>query len=125
MVVRYAGASPGLLAIAIIVTAGLNAQVNSSLQRSRPLELTPVTVTISRSNFALFLFCLFGFVLGRKAQVVAAFTPSNETSLQRSRPLELARDTEIRKRYHGMQAPTAGDGAENRSTDQAGGSIAW
>ena len=98
MVARYAGASLGLLAFAIVVTAGLIAR-------------NPVTVTLSRSIFALFLFCLIGLVLGRVAQVVVA---ENEHK----------RETEIRKRYHGMQTPTADDGPENRSTDQAGGSIA-
>ena len=98
MVARYAGASLGLLAFTIVVTAGLIAR-------------NPVTVTLSRSIFALFLFCLIGLVLGRIAQVVVA-------------EHEHKRETEIRKRYHGMQASTAGDGPENRSTDQAGGSIA-
>ena len=98
MVARYAGASLGLLAFSIVVTAGLIAR-------------NPVTVTLSRSIFALFLFCLIGLVLGRIAQVVVA-------------EHERKRDTEIRKRYHGMPASAAGDGPENRSTDQAGGSIA-
>jgi len=98
MVARYAGASLGLLAFTIVVTAGLIAQ-------------NPVTVTLSRSIFALFFFCLIGLVLGRVAQVVVA-------------EHENKRETEIRKRYHGMQTPTAGDGPENRSTEESGGSIA-
>ena len=98
MVARYTGASLGLLAFTIVVTAGLIAQ-------------NPVTVTLSRSIFALFLFCLIGLVLGRIAQMVVA-------------EHEHKRETEIRKLYHGMQAPTAGDGPENRSTDEAGGPIA-
>ena len=52
MLARYAGASLGLLAFTIVVTAGLIARY-------------PVTVTPSRSIFALFLFCLIGLVLGR------------------------------------------------------------
>ena len=98
MLARYAGASLGLLAFTIVVTVGLIAR-------------NQVPITLSRSIFALFLFCLIGLVLGRVAQAVVA-------------EHEHKRDTEIRKRYHGMQAPTAGDGPENRSTDQAGGSIA-
>ena len=98
MAARYAGASLGLLAFTIVITAGLIAR-------------NPVTVTLSRSIFALFLFCLIGLVLGRVAQVVVA-------------EHEQKRESEIRKRYHGMKAPTAADGPENRSTDQAGGSIA-
>ena len=98
MLARYAGASLGLLAFTIVVTAGLIAR-------------NPVTVTPSRSIFALFLFCLIGLVLGRIAQLVVA-------------EHEHKRDTEIHKRYHGMQTSIAGDGPENRSTDQAGGSIA-
>ena len=97
MAARYAGASLGLLAFTIVVTAGLIAR-------------NPVTVTLSRSIFALFLFCLIGLVLGRVAQVVVAEHEDN-------------REKEIRKRYHGLQAPTAGDAPEIRSTDQAGGSI--
>ena len=95
---RYAGASLGLLAFTIVVTAGLIAR-------------NPVTVTLSRSIFALFLFCLIGLVLGRIAQMAVA-------------EHEHKRETEIRKRYHVMQAPTAGDGQETRSTEDAGGSIA-
>jgi len=98
MVARYAGASLGLLTFTFVVTAGFIARY-------------PVTVTLSRSIFALFLFCLIGLVLGPIAQVVVA-------------EHEHKRDTEIRKRYHGMQPSTVGDGPKNRSTDQAGGSIA-
>jgi len=97
MVARYAGASLGLLAFIIVVTAGLIAR-------------NPVTVTLSRSIFALFLFCLIGLVLGRVAQMVVA-------------EHEQKRETEIRKRYHEPPA-TPAERSENRSTDDAGGSIA-
>ena len=97
MVARYAGASLGLLAFLIVVTAGLIAQ-------------NPVTVTLSRSIFALFLFCLIGLVLGRIAQMVVA-------------EHEQKRETEIRKRYH-EPSVTPAERSENRSTDDAGGSIA-
>ena len=97
MVARYAGASLGLLAFTIVVTAGLIAQ-------------NPVTVTLSRSIFALFLFCLIGLVLGRVAQMVVA---------EHQRKWE----TEIRKRHHETSSAPA-QRSENRSTDDAGGSIA-
>src|SRR3990172_10396916 len=98
MVARYAGAGLGLLAFTIVVTAGLIAR-------------NPVTVTLSRSIFALFLFCLIGLVLGRIAQLVVA-------------EHEHKRETEIRKRHHGRTPPTPGSGPDNRSTDRADGSIA-
>lgn len=98
MVARYAGASLGLLAIIIVVTAGLIAR-------------NPVTVTLSHNIFALFLFWLIGLVLGHSAQVLVA-------------EHEYKRETEIRKRHYGMQESAVGDGLENRSTDQAGGPIA-
>lgn len=98
MVARYASASLGLQAFTFVVTAG-------------PVARNQGTITCSRSNFTYFLFCLIGLILGHIAQMVVA-------------EREHKRETEIRKRYHGMQAPTAGDRAENRSTDQRGGSIA-
>lgn len=98
MLARYAGTSLGLLAFTIVVTAG-------SIARN------PVTVTPLRSIFALFLSALIGLVRGRIVQLEVA-------------EREHKRDTEIHKRYHGRQTSTADDGPENRSTDQAGGSIA-
>ena len=59
MVARYAGASLGLLAFTIVVSAGLLAQ-------------NPVSVTLSRAIFALFTFCLLGLALGTAAQYVVA-----------------------------------------------------
>ncbi len=93
----YAGVSLELPAFTIDFTAGL-------------LARNPVTVTPSRSIFALF-FCLIGLVLGRIAQLVVAEDDHKQ-------------ETEIRKRHHGIQASNIGDGPENRSTEQAGGSIA-
>jgi hypothetical protein len=98
MLARYTGASLGLLVFTIVVTAGL-------------IVRNPGTITPSRSIFAFFFFALIGLVLGRTAQLVVA---------ERKHKW----DTEIHKRYHGMQTSTAGDGAENRSTGQACGSIA-
>ena len=98
MAARYVGASLGLPAFTIVFNAGLIAR-------------NPVTASLSRSIFVLFLFCLIGLVLGRVAQMVVA-------------EHEQKRETEIRKRCHGNQTPAPGGGPENRSTDDAGGSIA-
>jgi len=57
MIARYAGAVLGLFAFSIVIVSGL-------------LTQNPVGVTLSRSIFALFLFCLLGFVLGGAAQMV-------------------------------------------------------
>ncbi|MCZ6772738.1 MAG: hypothetical protein O7G83_12295 [Proteobacteria bacterium] len=74
MVARYAGASLGLLAFAVTVSAGLFAQ-NS------------VEVTLSRSILSLFVFFGIGTVLGMAAQRV--ITEHEEV-----------RENAIRKRYH-------------------------
>jgi hypothetical protein len=73
VVARFAGAALGLLAFTITVIAGLLAQ-------------NPVGVTLSRSLFALLLFCLLGLALGTAAQLVIA---EYESSAQ----------AEIRKKY--------------------------
>lgn len=57
MVARFAGASLGLFAFTVAVIAGIYVQ-------------NPVSVTLSRGIFALFLFCGIGLVLGAAAQVV-------------------------------------------------------
>lgn len=57
MVARLAGASLGLFAFTVAVIAGICVQ-------------NPVTVTLSRGIFALFLFCGIGLVLGAAAQKV-------------------------------------------------------
>lgn len=57
MIARYVGATLGLLAFTIVIVAGLFAQ-------------NPITVTLSRSLFALFAFFLIGLVLGGAAQIV-------------------------------------------------------
>ena len=59
MVARFASAGLGLLAFAVTITAGL-------------LTHNPVTVTLSRSILALFVFCIVGFVLGGAASWVIA-----------------------------------------------------
>lgn len=73
MIARYAGATLGLFAFSIVIIAGI-------------FTHNPITVTLSRSIFALFLFCLIGFVLGGAAQLVI-----NEYHEER--------ETQIRKRY--------------------------
>ena len=57
MVARFAGASLGLLAFTITIAGGVYAQ-------------NPVTVTLSRSILALFLFSIIGAVLGTAVQMV-------------------------------------------------------
>ena len=59
MVARFTGVGLGLLAFTITIVAGVWIQ-NS------------VTVTLSRSILALFVFCLIGFVLGSAADIVVA-----------------------------------------------------
>lgn len=59
MIARVAGASLGLLAFTVTILSGLWIH-------------NPVTVTLSRSIFALFVFFLIGMVLGSVAQIVVA-----------------------------------------------------
>ena len=73
MVARFTGVSLGLLAFAITVTAGL-------------LVRNPVEVILSRSIFALFVFCIIGLLLGGAAQMVIAEHDKD-------------RESEILKRY--------------------------
>lgn len=73
MVARFTGAGLGLLAFCITAVAGLLVQ-------------NPVTVTLSRSILALFLFCLIGFAVGAAAQVVI-------------RDHERRRESETRRQY--------------------------
>ena len=73
MVARFTGVGLGLLAFTITIVAGVCIQ-------------NPVTVTLSRSILALFVFCLIGFVLGGAADVVVA-------------EYEAGRESELQKRY--------------------------
>ena len=57
MIARFSGATLGLFAFTIVIIAGF-------------FTRNPITVTLSRSIFALFLFCIIGFVLGGAAQLV-------------------------------------------------------
>ncbi len=59
MVARFSGAGLGLMAFTITTAMGLFAH-------------NPVEVTLSRSIFALFLFCIVGAVLGGVAQRIIA-----------------------------------------------------
>ena len=74
MVARFAGAGLGFLAFSITAFAGLFVQ-------------NPVTVTLSRSILALFVFTIIGLVLGTAAELVV-------------REYEKNCEAEIRKRYH-------------------------
>ena len=85
MLARYAGASLGLLAFAVSTVAGLLAQ-NS------------VGVILSRSIFALFVFCIIGLVLGGVARMIIA---EHETK----------QALEIRKRYEEADVDQVGAGA--------------
>lgn len=90
MVARFASAGLGLLAFAVTITAGL-------------LAHNPVTVTLSRSIFALFAFCIVGFVLGGVASRVIA-------------EHEEERKAEIRKRYREKST----DKDEGQSRNESG-----
>ena len=57
MVARFAGAGLGLFAFAVTMLAGLFIH-------------NPVDVILSRSIFALFVFCIIGLLLGSAAQKV-------------------------------------------------------
>ncbi|HNQ22309.1 MAG TPA: hypothetical protein PKK06_04375 [Phycisphaerae bacterium] len=59
MVARFAAATLGLLAFTLTVIAGL-------------VVGNPVTVTLSRSILALFLFSLLGLALGAVSQMIIA-----------------------------------------------------
>jgi hypothetical protein len=106
MVARFTGISLGLLAFAITVTAGL-------------LVRNPVEVILSRSIFALFVFCLIGLLLGGAAQMVIA-------------EYDKDRESEILKRYredmtaeNDAGTPRRQDaGPSDRSTEGGGESIA-
>ena len=92
MVARFAGAGLGLFAFAVTVVAGL-------------LVRNPVSVTLSRSILALFMFCLIGFILGTAAQLVVAEHAKK-------------RESDIRKRYsEGL--PITAEEPGNSSTEDS------
>jgi len=71
MVARFAAGSLGLLAFFVSMVAGLCVQ-------------NPVTVTLSRSILALFVFCIIGFILGGAAQlVVAEYQRTQESAIRK------------------------------------------
>ena len=91
MIARFVGASLGLLAFCITVVAGLYAQ-------------NPVTTTLSRSIFALFVFFLLGLALGTAAEAVV-----NEH--------EHSREAEILKRYREEPKESGQDGLAGSSVE--------
>lgn len=91
MIARLVGAGLGLLAFCITVFAGVYVQ-------------NPVTTTLSRSIFALFIFFLLGLALGTAAEVVV-----NEH--------EHSRKAEILKRYREEPNETDQDPVSGSSTD--------
>ena len=97
MVARYAGACLGLLAFTIVIIAGLFTQ-------------NPVTVTLSRSVLALFIFCVIGLVLGTAAQKVVA-------------EHERKRESEIRERYRDDAGESPKSEPGSGSTEEVGTSI--
>ena len=82
VIARYTGACLGLLAFAVTSVAGL-------------MTGNAVTVTLSRSLLALFLFCVLGLVLGSAAQLVVAEYERN-------------RDSEIRRQIAASAASGSG-----------------
>jgi len=89
MVPRYAGASLGLLAFFITITAGLWVR-------------NPVEVILSRSILALFVFCFIGLLLGGAAQMVIA-------------EYERGRESEILKRYREATEAQADSGGPSEA----------
>ena len=90
MIARFAGASLGLLAFTVTAVAGLYVK-------------NPVSVTLSRSILALFVFCSIGVILGAAAQRVVA-------------DHHATRQAEIKKRYRG-QADGGDDSASPPATE--------
>lgn len=93
MVARFAGAGLGFLAFTITALAGLFVQ-------------NPVTVTLSRSLLALFVFGIIGLVLGTATELVVREYKDN-------------RESEIRKRYNEDSTKRDG-GSGNKSNDKGG-----
>ncbi len=90
MIARFAGASLGLLAFTVTAVAGLYVK-------------NPVSVTLSRSILALFVFCSIGVVLGAAAQKIVSEHHAK-------------RKAEIKKQYRG-QADGGDDNASPPATD--------
>ncbi len=91
MIARFVGAGLGLLAFCITILSGVYAQ-------------NPVTTTLSRSIFALFIFFLLGLALGTAAEVVV-------------KEHEHSREAEILKRYREEPKQADEDPASGSSTD--------
>lgn len=94
MIARFAGAGLGFLAFTITALAGIFVQ-------------NPVTVTLSRSILALFLFSLIGLAVGAAAELVV-------------REYERNRESEIRDRYRKDSAVTGEVEPGNKSDEEGG-----
>ena len=90
MIARYAGAGLGFLAFTITAFSGLAVQ-------------NPVTVTLSRSILAFFLFTVIGFVLGTAAElVVREYRKNHEANISE-------KHHERKSRPDGAESPTNKD----------------
>ena len=94
MIARFAGAGLGFLAFTITAFAGLLVQ-------------NPVTVTLSRSILAFFVFSIIGLAVGAAAEFVV-------------REYEKDRESEIRKRYHDDSAKPDDAGSGTKSDEEGG-----
>lgn len=94
MIARFAGAGLGFLAFTITALAGVFVQ-------------NPVTVTLSRSILALFLFSLIGLSVGAAADLVV-------------REYERNRESEIRDRYR-KDSTGASEVEPGDKSDEEGG----
>jgi len=94
MIARFAGAVLGLLAFAVTIIAGLCVR-------------NPVTVTLSRSILATFVFCVIGLVLGAMIQLVVA-------------EHEKGRRAEILDRYRGESKDLDAPAAEPEAAPEQG-----
>lgn len=92
MIARFTGGTLGLLAFTITIIAGLYVR-------------NPVAVTLSRSIWALLVFCCIGLVLGAAAGLVL-------------REHEASREREILQEYRENPTPSEDEGAEDQTTSE-------
>ncbi len=97
MIARYTGATLGLFAFAVVITAGL-------------LAHNPFTLVLSRAVFALFAFLLLGLLLGGAAQLVVG-------------EYEKTRESEIHRRYEEKSSASTDSEAERTPGDSDAASV--